>query len=242
MCCMIFCKMMDRVKPAVLMTVGALALTACATTETDDTTNSQLVQPAGAVPEAPIEAGDVAIAAQYAAHAIRDLPQLADITKPALVQFTGVTSIINGPVDTQPYTDLLRDRLLVGSHSKLRFIERELPPLIITPTKKIKSRKELPKPIEINSDPDYQVLAELRGNFKDDFYKIQIQFIDSHSGAVLFNGLYRIRKEMQSEQFDPAAGTTTVTTESIQIPQTSQGSQKPPDQSPSSVTGSPEVQ
>ncbi len=62
-----------------------------------------------------------------------------------------------------------------------------------------------PPPVEVNSDPDYQVLAELRGNFDEDFYKIQIQFVDFHTGEVLYNGLYRIRKEQQAPPPAPDA-------------------------------------
>ena len=212
---MMFCKTVEKIKRGTILVAGAWALAACATTPVDDTINSRLTQPV-ATTQVPIDASDIAIAGQYASHSIRDLPQVADATKPLLVQFTGVTSIINGPVDTEPYTTLLRDRLVVGSHEKLRYVERELPPLILAKPKKIKSKKELPPPVEINSDPDYQVLAELRGNFTDDFYKIQIQFVDFHTGEVLFNGLYRIRKEMPS----PSDAQTTVTTQTIQIPTT----------------------
>jgi len=212
---MIFFKTAARkVNRGILLLMGALALAACSTT--NETANSGLAQPGGAAAEPLIEAGDVAIAAQYAAHAIRDLPQVADAPKPMMVQFTGVTSIVTGPVDTEPYTNLLRDRLLVGAHDKLRYVERELPPLILAKPKKIKSRKDLPPPVEVNSDPDFQVLAELRGNFNDDFYKIQIQFLDFHTHEVLFDALYHIRKEMPSEP--PPVNPTTITTETIQVP------------------------
>jgi hypothetical protein len=211
---MIFCTTVKRITRGTILATGALALAACATTPVDDTVNSRLTQPGGPIAQAPIEGGDIAIAGQYAAHSIRDLPQVADATKPLLVQFTGVTSIVNGPVNTEPYTTLLRDRLLVGSHEKLRYVERELPPLIMAKPKKIKSKKELPPPVQVESDPDYQVLAELRGNFTDDFYKIQIQFVDFHTGEVLFNGLYRIRKEMPSEP----SGQTTISTQTIPAP------------------------
>jgi len=195
-----------------ILTAGGLTLAACATTPIDDTVNSRLTQPTPPAAQAPIEAGDIAIAGQYAAHSIRDLPQIANSQKPLLVQFTGVTSIVDGPVDTEPYTDLLRDRLVVGSHEKLRYVERELPPLVLAKPKKIKSKKDLPPPVQVESDPDYQVLAELRGNFTDDLYKIQIQLVDFHTGEVLFNGLYRIRKETPSEP----SNQTTITTQTIQ--------------------------
>lgn len=214
-------------KRGVLLMTGALALAACGTVAPpDDSAGSRLTQPAGVGPQVATDAGDIAIAGQYAAHAIRDLPQVADAPRPLMVQFTGVTSIINGPVDTEPYTALLRDRLVVLCHEKLRFVERELPPLIVPKPKKIKSKKQLPPPVEVNSDPDYQVLAELRGNFADDFYKIQIQFVDFHTGEVLFNGLYRIRKEAPSQPADQSA-----------IPETDQSTPAPPAVSQSPETG-----
>jgi hypothetical protein len=231
---MIFYKTVEKTKRGMILSACALALAACATTPVDDTLNSRLTQPGSPTAQAPIDAGDIAIAGQYAAHSIRDLPQVVDAPKPLLVQFTGVTSIINGPVDTDSYTALLRDRLVVGSHEKLRYVERELPPLILAKPKKIKSKKELPPPVEVNSDPDYQVLAELRGNFQDDLYKIQIQFVDFHTGEVLFNGLYLIRKEMPS----PSAAQTTVTTQVIHAPTDSSQSPEtgapapPPSQAP----------
>ena len=35
----------------------------------------------------------------------------------------------------------------------------------------------------------------MRGRADAEFYKIQVQFVDLQSNEVLFNGLYRIRKE-----------------------------------------------
>jgi PBP1b-binding outer membrane lipoprotein LpoB len=231
---MIFCKTVKKIKRGMIFSAGTLILAACATTPVEDTLNSRLTQPVSPTAQASIDAGDIAIAGQYASHSIRDLPQVTDAPKPLLVQFTGVTSIINGPVDTEPYTTLLRDRLVVGSHEKLRYVERELPPLILAKPKKIKSKKELPPPVEINSDPDYQVLAELRGNYTDDLYKIQIQFVDFHTGEVLFNGLYHIRKEMPN----PAAAQTTVTTQTFQIPPTSSSETGVPAPSPTPPSAS----
>jgi hypothetical protein len=124
-----------------------------------------------------------------------------------MVQFTGVTSIIDKPVDTEPYTELLRDRLLLLTREKLRFVERTLPPLITSASKKVKSKKDIPAPVAVSSDPDYQVLAEMRGRTEDDYYKIQIQFVDFHTGEVLFNGLYRIRKEIPPEPIAAPPGT-----------------------------------
>jgi hypothetical protein len=197
----------------VALVAGALALAACAG-DVDDTTGSRLEQaPPGTKPEPPIEAGDIAIAGQEFSHAIRQLPQVSDAAKPPLVQFTGVTSIVNGPVDTEPYTTLLRDRLLLGDREKLRFVERQLPPLV---TSHRKGHGKAQVSDDGSESPDFQVLAELRGKTDADFYRIQIEFVDFHTGQVLFNGTYRIRKEtadgsgggdapMSSEYAAPAA-------------------------------------
>src|SRR5579863_851782 len=96
------------------LVIGALALASCA--PVDDTIGSRLAQPPpGTTPQKPVEGGDVAIVGQEVAHSIMALPVVADATTPLLVQFTGVTSIVTGkvPVDTDPYTELLRDRLLL---------------------------------------------------------------------------------------------------------------------------------
>jgi hypothetical protein len=221
---MIFFEISEKLKQLgrwTILIIGALALAACAGT-VDDSVNSRLTQPVGEGNQKPIESGDIAIAGQDFAHSIRELAQVANAPKPPLVQFMGVTSIVNGsvPVDTEPYTDLLRDRLVLGCREKLRFIERELPPLITAPPKKIKKNKDLPPPVLISTDPDYQVLAELHGNYDDNFYKIQIQFVDIHTNEVLFNALYRIRKEAPSQP----SGTTTIDTQTIQAPPPSQSS------------------
>jgi PBP1b-binding outer membrane lipoprotein LpoB len=195
------------------LVAGALALAACATMETDDTTGSHLQQPAaGTPPEPTVEAGDIAIAAQEFSHSIRDLPQVANAGTPPLVRFAGVTSIVRDEnrqlvaIDTEPYTTLLRDRLLLGDREKLRFVERTLPPLNAHP------KHEKSAPVE-SGDADYRVLAELRGRYGDDSYRIQMEFVDAHSGEVLFSATYRIHKEssgsnggdMSSEYAPPAA-------------------------------------
>jgi len=177
------------------LTLAALALTLAACAPVDDSIGSHLAQPpAGTPPQKPIEAGDIAIVGQEVAHSIMDLPLVANSTTPPLVQFTGVTSIIDKPIDTDPYTELLRDRLLLLTREKLRFVEHTLPPYI-PPSKKGKSKKAPPAPTEENAEPDYEILAELRGHAEDDFYKIQVEFVDIQTNEVLFNGLYRIRKE-----------------------------------------------
>jgi hypothetical protein len=184
------------------MIVGALALTACASDDRDDVTGSRLEQPPiaqGQQPPAPIEAGDIAIAAQLFSHDIRDLPQVAGLTVPQLVQFTGVTSIVrdqNGqlaPVDTEPYTTLLRDRLLLGDREKLRFVERQLPAFH---PHTIHKNSDVSAPIEIDSgDADYRVMAELRGHANANTLRVQMEFVDAHNGNVLLNEVYRIRAE-----------------------------------------------
>jgi len=178
----------------IALVVATLTLVACA--EVDDTTGSRLtLPPPGSEPRKPVDMGDVAIVGQEVAHAIMDLPVVANATTPPMVQFTGVTSIINGPVDTEPYTTLLRDRILLLKREKLRFVERTLPPLIVTPKKGKKHPLPTATP-EISSEPDYQILAELRGKIDAKFYRIEVQFVDAHTRDVLFDGLYRINKEM----------------------------------------------
>jgi hypothetical protein len=182
--------------------VGVLALAGCATEDRDDVTGSRLEQPVlaqGQKPPPPIEAGDIAIAAQLFSHDIRELPQVAALTVPQLVQFTGVTSIVrdqNGqlaPIDTEPYTDLLRDRLLLGDREKLRFVERQLPAFH---PHAIHKNSDVTAPIEISSDSaDYRVLAELRGHADANTFRIQMEFVDVHTGNVLLNEVYRIRQE-----------------------------------------------
>ena len=178
---------------------GSLALAACAggDLDVDNTTGSHLAQPPpGSPPEPTVEAGDIAIAAQEFSHSIRELPQVANATTPPLVRFKGVTSILrdqNGqlaPVDTEPYTSLLRDRLLLGDREKLRFIERQLPPLNTV----ARHGKHAAEPIEADS-ADYEVLAELRGRADADYYRVQIEFVDARSRDVLFSAVYRIRRE-----------------------------------------------
>ena len=169
------------------MTIAALALTLAACAPVDDTMGSHLTQPpAGTPPRKPIEAGDIAIVGQEVAHSIMDLPVVTNATVPPLVQFNGVTSIIDQPIDTEPYTTLLRDRLLLITREKLRFFERTLPPYV-PPGKK--GKKEAPQPAGNIDAPQYEILAELRGHADDDFYKIQVQFVDIQSCEILFDGL-----------------------------------------------------
>jgi len=179
------------------MTLAALALilAACAMVNQDEdsTVGSHLAQPpVGTPPPTPIDAGDIAIVGQLVSHSIMDLPEVADATVPPLVQFMGVTSIVDQPINTEPYTTLLRDRLLLLTRLKLRFVEHTLPPYI--PPSKHK-KKEQPQPVQNTDNPDFQILAELRGHVASDFYRIQVQFVDVHSNQVLFDGLYKIRKE-----------------------------------------------
>jgi len=179
------------------LAVFALALAACA--PVDDSIGSRLAQPpAGTPPQKPLEAGDIAIVGQEVAHSIMDLPVIATAPIPPLVQFTGVTSIVDKPIDTDPYTELLRDRLLLLTREKLRFVEHTLPPYV-PPSKKGKNKKAQTQPVQNTTEPDYEILAELRGHAGDDFYKIQVEFVDVRTNEVLFNGLYRIRKEADDQ-------------------------------------------
>jgi hypothetical protein len=182
------------------VTIAAFALTLAACAPVDDSIGSHLAQPpAGTPPQKPVDVGDITIVGQEVAHSIMDLPVVATATVPPLVQFTGVTSIIDKPIDTDPYTTLLRDRLLLLTRLKLRFVEHTLPPYV-PPGKKGKKKEEAPtQPVENTENPDYEILAELRGHAEAEFYKIQIEFVDIHSNEVLFNGLYRIRKEASDQ-------------------------------------------
>lgn len=174
--------------------LAVLGLAAC--TPVDDTIGSRLTQPPAGTPKPkPVEAGDIAIVGQEVAHSIVELPAVSGASNPPLVQFNGVTSIIDKPIDTDPYTELLRDRLLLLTRTKLRFVEHTLPPYV-PPSKK---KKAAPQPHQNTSDPDFQILAELRGHAEDEFYRIQIEFRDAHSGEVLFNQVYRIRKEASDQ-------------------------------------------
>jgi len=178
------------------MVAIALSLAACA--PVDDSIGSRLAQPPAGTPKPkPVEAGDIAIVGQEVAHSIMDLPVVASASVPPLVQFTGVTSIVDKPIDTEPYTELLRDRILLLTREKLRFVEHTLPPYV--PPSKKKAKQAQPQPVQNTTEPDYQILAELRGRAEDDFYKIQVEFVDVHTNDVLFNQLYRIHKEASEE-------------------------------------------
>jgi hypothetical protein len=187
------------------LTIAAFVLTLAACAPVDDSIGSRLAQPpAGTPPQKPLDAGDIAIVGQEVAHSIMDLPVVADAPIPPMVQFTGVTSIIDKPIDTDPYTQLLRDRLLLLTREKLRFVERTLPPYV-PPSKK--GKKAAPQPAENTTEPDYRILAELRGHAEDEFYKIQVEFVDIRTNEVLFNGLYRLRREASLEPVpDPSSG------------------------------------
>jgi hypothetical protein len=185
-------RVMKRGWQGLSLGTAALALAGCATTINDDVSKSRLAQPvADEHGQAITAAGDIAIAGQMVSHSIMNLSEVADATVPPLVQFRGVTSVISGPVDTEPYTDLLRDRLLLITREKLRFVERQLPPL------HSHKGKHSGEPMDVNTDADYKILAELRGEYGSDTYLVQIQFLDVHSGQILFNGLYSIRREEQ---------------------------------------------
>jgi hypothetical protein len=189
-----------------LMAACGLMLAACAgmNEDVDSTVGSRLAQPpAGAPPQAAIEAGDIAIVGQEVAHSILDLPVIANAAVPPLVRFAGVTSIVDQPLDTDPYTELLRDRLLLLTRLKLRFVEHTLPPYI--PGKK--ARKAERQPAQNTENPDYEILAELRGHATSEFYRIQVEFVDLRSNEILFNGLYHIHPEATDQPPPEPTGT-----------------------------------
>jgi hypothetical protein len=201
--------------------LGATLLLISCAGEVDDTTGSRLTQPpAGTPPPKPIPANDITIVGQEVGHAILDLPEIANAPVPPLVQFTGVTSIIISPtpIDTEPYTDLLRDRLLLITRLKLRFIEKTLPPLTVAPSKKNKKSSLPPVPTQNTTNPDYQILAELRGRYDDELYKIQVEFVNAHTNEVLFNGLYSIRKEGGGQETSPSQEAVSPTGDSVPPP------------------------
>jgi hypothetical protein len=191
-----FWRQLDRWKNGVFLGAAAVTLAGCASTVSMptqpevDAATGQTIQ----------EAGDIVIVGQLVSHSIMDLPEISGASVPPLVQFAGVTSAINGPVDTGAYTDLLRDRILLLTREKLRFVERQLPPL----GSGHKHHGSLP--LDVNTDADYRLTAVLRGNFDDDTYLVQVAFNDLRSGTVPFSGVYRIRKEAQAEpEQTPAA-------------------------------------
>jgi len=221
------------------LTLAALALTlaACAqmNEDEDSAVGSHLEQPpAGTPPQKPVDAGDIAIVGQEVAHSIMDLPVVATAPIPPLVQFPGVTSIIDQPIDTDPYTTLLRDRLLLLTREKLRFVEHTLPPYV--PPGKHKKKAPQPQPDQNTDNPDYEILAELRGHAENEFYRIQVQFVDIHSNEVLFNGLYRIRKEADLE---PVPNPAPEPSDNSQPPPAPQPPQPPADDLTAPTTNAP---
>ncbi len=206
----------------IAMAACALTLVGCATENDErDSIGSHLYQPpVGAKRPPPVEAGDIALVGQDVAHDILQLPVIAGASTPPLVRFNGVTSIITPPVDTEPYTELLRDRLLLLTREKLRFSEHTLPPYN-------GGRK---KHVDVDSgDAEYQVLAELRGQATAPTYKIQVEFVEIGSGNVLFNQTYRIAKEEEGSQPDAGAYTPPMAPQGPQgAPPPSETEQAPP--------------
>ncbi len=207
----------------------ALALAGCATENDErDSMGSRLEQPPHGVKRPPpIEAGDIALVGQDVATAILQLEPVRDASVPPLVRFNGVTSIINPPIDTEPYTELLRDRLLLLTREKLRFVEHTLPPY------NGGHKKHAAAPDE-SSDAEYQVLAEMRGQATAPTYKVQVEFVEIGSGNVLFNQTYRISKESDDSQ--PDAGQYTAP---MAAPQPQTQSAPAPQNSGSGDSGTP---
>lgn len=177
--------------PKIAVAACALALIGCAGENDErDSLGSRLYQPpAGTKRPPPVEAGDIAIVGQNVAQQILQLPQVAGASVPPVVRFNGVTSIINPPIDTEPYTELLRDRLLLLTREKLRFVEHTLPMLHAKRSERS----------NVGGEAEYQILAEMRGQAKADTYKVQVEFVQISSGAILFNQTYRIAKEAESQ-------------------------------------------
>jgi len=178
-----------------VVAVCALVLTGCAAENDErDSMGSHLAQPPhGAKRPPPVDAGDIALVGQDVARQIQQIPAIAEASTPPLVRFNGVTSIVIPPIDTAPYTELLRDRLLLLTREKLRFVEHTLPPYSPGGHKKhVEASSE-------SSDAEYQVLAEIRGQAKAPTYKVQVEFVQIGSGNILFNQTYRISKEDQGQ-------------------------------------------
>jgi len=177
-----------------VVAVCALVLTGCATENDErDSMGSHLYQPPhGTKRPPPVDAGDIALVGQDVARQILLLPPIAEAATPPLVRFNGVTSIVNPPIDTAPYTVLLRDRLLLLTREKLRFVEHTLPPY--SPGGHKKQHVDID-----NGDAEYQVLAEIRGQAKAPTYKVQVEFVEIGSGNILFNQTYRIAKEDEGQ-------------------------------------------
>jgi hypothetical protein len=188
-------KLDGRLGALLAVAACALALTGCATENDErDSMGSHLAQPPhGAKRPPPVDAGDIALVGQDVARQIQQLPEIANASTPPLVRFNGVTSIINPPVDTTPYTELLRDRLLLLTREKLRFVEHTLPPY--SPG----GHKKHAPASDNGGDAEYQVLAEMRGQAKAPTYKVQIEFVEIGSGNILFNQTYRISKEDEGQ-------------------------------------------
>lgn len=167
---------------AALFAGATLALAGCASVP-----NAPPLPQMDAAGEPILPADDVAIAGQEAAHSIMDLSEVSQAQVPPLVKFEHVTSTLATPVDTEPYTDLLRDRLLLLTREKLRFVEHTLPPL--------HGKKSKNPP---SSSADYEITAVLGPDAGPDTYLIRIEFVDLHSGQPIFSGLYRIRPEAES--------------------------------------------
>jgi hypothetical protein len=170
----------------------AVALTACA-----GGTPALPLPQADASGQPILAAGDVAIAGQEAAHSIMDLPEVNDAKVPPLVRFDGVHSRLAQPIDTEPYTGLLRDRLLLITREKLRFVEHTLPPL---------HGHKTGSSAEGQGGADYAVTATLSADATPTSYLIRIQFVELHSGNSVFSGLYRINPEEESAPSSAGGG------------------------------------
>ncbi len=163
---------------------------------------SHLVQPAaGQLRPKPEEAGDIAVAGSTMAQEIRTLPVILAAPKPPIIQLQGVTSIVqNGPIDTEPYSNLLRDRLNAGDDNKVHYMERQLP--------QARHHRE-GSDNDLDMSADYQLMAELQGNARHPMLTLQVQLIDAHTNQIVFDQSYRIRQEAASPDAPGGAGDNT---------------------------------
>ena len=189
-------------RPLYLLASPLVLLTAC-TKPQDERLGSRLVQPPTGAPLPPPEdIGDIAVAGSNIAEAIRTLPEIVSAPKPPIIQLQAVTSIvINGPVDTEPYANLLRDRLNAGDDNKVHYMERQLPQL--NHVKRERSDDDA------NMSADYNLFAELQGNARNSYLTIQVQLIDARTSQVVFDKSYHIRQEGPSSDAPGGANVET---------------------------------
>ncbi len=184
----------NRVQVAcVLLASSAWLLTGC---EGEDYTLTSRLSQSGKFEQRPKpdDVGDLALAGSNIAQQIRTLPVITSAAHPPIIELQGVTSVVtNGIIDTEPYADLLRDRLNAGDDNKVRFMERQLPQTAV------KHRHGAKPASDEDVSPDYRLFAELQGNASKPVLVLQIQLIDANSNAIVFDHSYVIQKETGSD-------------------------------------------